>query len=170
MRINAGTDRFVKPDLVIEDGTTEITHADGPPTTASYTAVLEKQEGKWNLVSLHEMAAMPPSNFEHLKDLAWIVGDWTDEADKNDHASVSFTWADNQNFLVSTSKLTLKDIPVSGACNGLLGTKQQSIFAHGRFSPTAQWVNRLGIKMTVSGRLRQLLRYAMERSSWKRTF
>jgi uncharacterized protein (TIGR02246 family) len=114
LRINAGTDRFVKPDLVIEDGTTEITHADGPPTTASYTAVLQKQEGKWNLVSLHEMAVMPPSNFEHLKDLAWIVGDWIDEADKNNHASVSFSWADNQNFLVSTSRLTVKDVPVAG--------------------------------------------------------
>jgi uncharacterized protein (TIGR02246 family) len=115
LRINAGTDRFVKPDLVIEDGTTEITRADdGPPTTASYTAVLLKQEGKWYLVSLHEMADIPPSNFEHLQDLAWIVGNWTDEAGKSEVASVSYTWADNQNFLVSKSRLAVKDVPVAG--------------------------------------------------------
>jgi uncharacterized protein (TIGR02246 family) len=114
LRINIGTDRFIKPDLVIEDGTTEITRVDGPPTTASYTTVLEKQDGKWNLVSLHEMEDIPPSNFEHLQDFAWIVGTWAAEANKSDLASVSFTWADNQNFLVSTSRLTVKDIPVAG--------------------------------------------------------
>lgn len=115
LQIIPGSTRLVKPDLIIEDGTTVVMPADGgAPTSAGFTTVLVKQEGQWYLASLRERPAVPPSNGEHLQDLAWLVGDWTQEDTKGEVAWASFAWAENQNFIVSSTTLTVKDVPVAG--------------------------------------------------------
>jgi uncharacterized protein (TIGR02246 family) len=111
--------RFVTPDVAIEDGRTEVLPGDGgPPRSAHYTAVHVKQEGKWLLSSVRETVAPPPSHHEHLQELEWLVGHWTDHADKGAAAQgeagrASFAWADNRNFLVASMTTTLKDVPVA---------------------------------------------------------
>lgn len=107
--------RLVKPDLAIEDGATEVLAPDGRPgSMARYTIVHVKQDGEWMLASVRAAPFSPPSNHEHLQELEWLTGDWVDEAEKGEVARVSFSWAENRNFLVSTFTTTLKDVPVSG--------------------------------------------------------
>jgi hypothetical protein len=55
-----------------------------------------------------------PSNHEHLSDLDWLTGDWIDQAEKGEVGKVSYSWAENDNFLVGTFATTLKDVPVAG--------------------------------------------------------
>jgi uncharacterized protein (TIGR02246 family) len=115
LRINPTSLRFVKPDLAIEDGTTEVVYpGDLPPAGARYTVVHVKQDGQWYLASVRDAVLVPPSGHDNLQNLDWLTGDWVDEAQQGESAKASFSWAENDNFLVSTFVVTLKDVPVAG--------------------------------------------------------
>jgi uncharacterized protein (TIGR02246 family) len=115
LRTHRTSFRVVKPDLAIADGLMEVVPPDGgPPTVARYTAVHVRQDGEWFLESVREAAATAPSNAENLEELAWLIGDWTDEVETGAAARASFSWAENENFIVSTFATTLKDVPVTG--------------------------------------------------------
>src|SRR4029077_7619432 len=63
LRITATSLRFLKDDIAIEDGTTELVYGnDAPPTTARYTAIHVKQDGNWYLASVREAVYVAPSN------------------------------------------------------------------------------------------------------------
>jgi uncharacterized protein (TIGR02246 family) len=115
LRITTTSLRVLKDDLAIEDGTTELLYPnDAPPTTARYTAVHVKQGGQWYLASVRDAVYVPPSNHDKLRELEWLAGDWADEAEKGEAAKATFSWAENDNFLVSSFVATLKDVPVAG--------------------------------------------------------
>ncbi len=113
--IRTGSLRFMNGDVAIEDGTTEIVYPNGiPPTGARYTAVHVKKEGQWYLASVRDAILVPSSNHEHLRGLGWLAGEWLDESEKGEVLKTSYSWAENDNFLVSSFVTTLKDVPVSG--------------------------------------------------------
>ena len=43
-----------------------------------------------------------------------MIGDWKGEADKGESGTASYSWAENQNFIVSEFATTLNGIPVVG--------------------------------------------------------
>jgi uncharacterized protein (TIGR02246 family) len=107
--------KMVGTDVALEDGITEVTPANGDPGTAArFSAVLVKKDGEWYFESVRESAASPPSNGEHFEDIEWLIGDWTGEADKGESGTASYSWAENQNFIVSSFATTLNGIPVVG--------------------------------------------------------
>jgi uncharacterized protein (TIGR02246 family) len=115
LAIHVTSDKVVSPDVVLEDGITEVTPADGGPGTAArFSAVLVKKGGEWYLQSVRDSVAYPPSNAEHLEDLEWLIGEWTGEAEKGESGSASYEWAENQNFIVSSFATTLNGVPVVG--------------------------------------------------------
>jgi uncharacterized protein (TIGR02246 family) len=115
MRIHPTSLRFVKPDLAIEDGITEVVPSDGgPPTAARYTVVHVKVDGRWYLSSVRDAVATPSTNAQYLQPITWLLGDWVDEGQKGEQVEVSYTWAENQNFLVSSFATTSKGAPIAG--------------------------------------------------------
>jgi uncharacterized protein (TIGR02246 family) len=107
--------RVARPDLALEDGLTEVISPDGgPPSTARYSVVYIKQDGEWYLESVREAIPVPPTNAEHLEDLAFLIGDWEQESDKEGGSTMSYSWAAQGNFLVNTFDVTSQDIPVAG--------------------------------------------------------
>jgi uncharacterized protein (TIGR02246 family) len=105
----------LSPDVVIEDGVTEVTPAEGGPgSTARFTAVGVKKDGEWYFESVHESLARPPSNVAHFDDIDWLLGQWTGEETKGESATASYAWAENQNFIVSSFATTLNGVPVIG--------------------------------------------------------
>lgn len=115
LRIDSEALKFVTPTVAVEDGTTEVIHADGsPPNKARYTIVHVKKGGKWAISSVREAEYTPPTNYSHLKDLEWAIGEWADEAGKGDVARLAFVWARNQNFIVSTFHTSFKSITLGG--------------------------------------------------------
>jgi uncharacterized protein (TIGR02246 family) len=83
LRINSASLRFLTPDVAVEDGTSEVIPPDGgPPSRTHYTVVHVQKDGKWLLGSLREATFLPSTNYEHLHDLEWTVGDWADEEGK----------------------------------------------------------------------------------------
>jgi uncharacterized protein (TIGR02246 family) len=113
LAIHITSSRAASSDVVLEDGITEVTPADGGPGTAArFTAVLVKKDGEWYLHSVRDSVAHPPSNAEHLEGLEWLIGEWTGEAEKGESARMSYDWANGQNFLVSSFASTLNGVPV----------------------------------------------------------
>ena len=115
LRINSDSLRFVTAEVAIEDGTTEVIPPDGgPPSRARYTIVHAKKDGKWLIASVRDAPHAPPTNYEKLRGLEWAIGDWADDTDKGEVARVSFTWADNQNFIISTFTTSIKNVSIAG--------------------------------------------------------
>ncbi|MFL5245212.1 MAG: SgcJ/EcaC family oxidoreductase [Gemmataceae bacterium] len=115
LHINPTSVRLASPDVAIEDGITEVTPpGGGPPMASAYMAVHVMKDGEWYLASVRDSEAKGPSNFEHLRDLEWLIGEWVDEDSKGDTATVTYEWTDNQNFIVSNLVASIKDVPISG--------------------------------------------------------
>jgi uncharacterized protein (TIGR02246 family) len=115
LRIDSEKLRFVTADVAIEDGVTEVIPADGgPPSRARYTIVHVKKDGNWYLSSVRDAAYSPPTNYEHLRGLEGLVGDWDGEGGKGEVARVSFAWAHGQNFLVAQFTTSFKNVNVDG--------------------------------------------------------
>jgi uncharacterized protein (TIGR02246 family) len=109
------THKQLTPDVAIEEGTTQVAPADGgPPTAGAFSAVLVKKDGEWYFESVRESPVYPPSNVKHFEDLEWLIGDWASEENKGESATASYSWAENQNFIVSSFATELKGIPVVG--------------------------------------------------------
>jgi uncharacterized protein (TIGR02246 family) len=105
LEIKVATIKFLSPNVAIENGTARITRPKEEPDESTYTALFVKHEGKWLLdrVTEDETATTsdePPSNYEHLKDLDWMVGSWIDN-DDDDGTTIQTdcSWTKNKNFL-----------------------------------------------------------------------
>ena len=100
IHVEVETIQFVKPDVAVVDGAAELNPPlGGKPVAGRYTAVRIKQNGKWMVASVREVAEELPSNYDRLKELEWMIGDWMDEGEG---ATVRSTvrWARNKNFLI----------------------------------------------------------------------
>jgi len=115
LRIDIDSLRFVGADAAVEDGTTAVIYPDGLPSSrARYTIVHARKDGKWYLDSVREAPDIPLSNYEHLRGLEWLIGEWTDEVNQGEAARISFDWTDNQNFVVSHFTTTVKGAMIAG--------------------------------------------------------
>jgi len=95
--------RFLSPNVAVENGTARIVKPEGEPDESSYAALFVKREGKWLLDRVTEEETSPPpepppSNYEHLKELQWMVGSWIDQ-DENATVQTDCDWTKNQNYL-----------------------------------------------------------------------
>jgi uncharacterized protein (TIGR02246 family) len=95
--------RFVKPEVAIEDGQTELIAPDGKSESGRYTAVWVKSGDKWLISSArdlpHEASATPTEGGNRLKELEWLIGDWA-TADTTTQLQLNGRWALNKHYLV----------------------------------------------------------------------
>ncbi|HVS38511.1 MAG TPA: SgcJ/EcaC family oxidoreductase [Gemmataceae bacterium] len=153
VQIHTESLRFVTPDVAVEDGVTSVAEPDGaPPSRARYTVVHVKKDGQWMLSSVRDSPYAAPSNYEHLKDLEWVIGDWADEGDNGRVARISFEWSESQNFILGTFTASFKNIELSAGSQriGWDPTKKEirswtfdedGAFGHGAWSKDGdRWV------------------------------
>lgn len=107
--------KFVSPNVAIEQGTAKVLQAKGEAEESEYSAVYVKRDGQWLLDRVTEEApSVPHSNYEHLKELEWMVGTWIDQ-DEQTSIETSCQWAKNQNFLVRSFSVSVRErIQMSG--------------------------------------------------------
>jgi uncharacterized protein (TIGR02246 family) len=107
--------RVMKPDLAIEDGITEVVMSDNASVSAArYTAVHVKVDGQWFLSSVRDAAVSAATNASHLQPIEWLLGEWVEENAKGEQLEVAYSWAENQNFIVSSYAFTSKGAPLAG--------------------------------------------------------
>ena len=102
--------RFVTPSVAITDGIAEpVPPPPGPPIRERFTVVYVKQDGKWMVESVRETLASPASNYEHLAQLEWMIGDWAYRAGAANAVSTSVEWTMNRNFILRKISARLSD-------------------------------------------------------------
>lgn len=99
---------FPSSDKAIEAGTAIITHPGKEPTRTAYKAYYEKQHDEWLLTQVREVEFdFPPTSYDHLKQLEWLVGDWIDE-DEDSKIVTSCKWDKYRNFLKQSFSLSVE--------------------------------------------------------------
>lgn len=81
LEIDVESVSFLSPDVALENGTARVTPSQGEPTSARYTAVHVKRDGRWMLASVRDSAPIQESGPAKLKQLAWLIGQWTASGD-----------------------------------------------------------------------------------------
>lgn len=101
---------FVSPNVAIEKGKAEVTYSKSPTEKTDYSAVHVKRDGKWLLdrVSEEDEPTPPPSNYEHLKDLEWMIGSWVDQ-DEDATIVTDCEWTKNRNFMTRSFAVVIGD-------------------------------------------------------------
>lgn len=90
---------FPNADEAIEKGVMKVTIDDQPAQRIAYQAKYVRENDKWLVKAIGEIELQNPfSNFEQLKDLAWLVGKWED-IDDNVEISFDNHWDKYKNFL-----------------------------------------------------------------------
>jgi uncharacterized protein (TIGR02246 family) len=112
LEIKVNSIKFLSPNVAVENGTAHIIRAKGEPDRSTYSALFVKREGKWLLdrVTEEEPPAPAPSNYDHLKELEWMVGSWIDNDDDNQTTiQTDCNWAKNKNFLTRSFAVVIRD-------------------------------------------------------------
>jgi len=114
LRIDVAGYRFPTPDVAIEDGTSTLVYPGGiAPSSTRYTNIHVKKDGLWLLESVRTSPYTPPSNHQHLRSLEWLIGEWADDVKDGEASAISFSWTENQNFLVSHFHTAIKNALVA---------------------------------------------------------
>jgi uncharacterized protein (TIGR02246 family) len=100
LEVEVNSVEFVSPNVAIERGIARVVSAKEEPVETSYTAVNVKRDDKWLIdrISEVEPRAPTPSNYEHLKELEWMIGSWVDQ-DENATVQTDCQWTKNRNFM-----------------------------------------------------------------------
>jgi uncharacterized protein (TIGR02246 family) len=99
--MTADSVRILGPSLAIEEGQRVVsTKEDQASAATRYLLVMIKQQDKWKIALGREDEnddALSPH--DHLKSLAWLVGDWVDEG-SDAVVQISCKWSDDKNYLL----------------------------------------------------------------------
>jgi uncharacterized protein (TIGR02246 family) len=110
--------RLVKSDVAVEEGRVEFTAAPGAAVESSrYIAVHVNLEGKWLLARARDFPAEAEvqSNYEHLREVEWLVGEWIQE-DEASLIATSCKWVDHKNFLLQEFTIRIGSLePITGS-------------------------------------------------------
>lgn len=114
LKISCDSVEFVSPNVAVEKGTAEVSYSKSPTEKSEYTAVSVKRDGKWLLDRVTDIeiddkpAEPPPSNYEHLKELEWMIGDWIDQ-DENIVIETDCDWTKNRNYITRSFAMMVND-------------------------------------------------------------
>ncbi|MGD9720771.1 MAG: SgcJ/EcaC family oxidoreductase [Pirellulales bacterium] len=99
--------RFLNAGLAVENGIANVALVPGEaPEPNDYVVLHVKQDGKWLMVSAHDMPSDSAPPEAHLKQLEWLVGEWVDESPE----SIVFTnyrWDEGKHFILSEFSINI---------------------------------------------------------------
>jgi uncharacterized protein (TIGR02246 family) len=109
LEVQSESIQLVSPSVAVERGSASVTSAEQPLESSRYVAVYVKVNGAWSLDRITEEDVVEvPSNYKHLQELDWMVGQWTDESD-TDRIEMNCQWSKNRNFMVRTFSVVSGD-------------------------------------------------------------
>jgi uncharacterized protein (TIGR02246 family) len=103
---------FVSPSVAVVRGTAHVTRPGEQSDDSEFTSVRVKQGGKWLIdrVSEVEKEKPQPSNYEHLKELEWMIGSWHDDDPRPSiEVQTDCDWAKNKNFITRSYAFAIGD-------------------------------------------------------------
>jgi len=80
-------------------GTATVTDGEGDKEITRFRVTFQKMNGDWYLASEGEAEeSAPPSNYEQLKGLEWLIGNWED-SDEDVQVESTYEWDKYKNFI-----------------------------------------------------------------------
>lgn len=107
LEISINSIEFPNPDEAIENGVMKMTINDQTAQQVAYQTTYVRENGQWWVKAINEIELQESSsNFEKLKDLAWLVGKWEDY---DDHVEILFDnqWDKYKNFITQHFKMKI---------------------------------------------------------------
>jgi uncharacterized protein (TIGR02246 family) len=99
--------RFVGQDTAVEEGTFTAKAKDQPTRNSRYSALMVRQDGKWQFAMLKEWGD-DATERANINDIAWLIGTW--ESNGGDAtARTTYEWAPNKKFMIARYAVTPKD-------------------------------------------------------------
>jgi uncharacterized protein (TIGR02246 family) len=94
--------RFLGPDIAMEKGIAQVKFPSQSADMGSrYTVVHARRDGQWIMVQGRDAPYVPGADGDYLKDLQWLIGDWTVAA-KDRPLLIHFEWMAQRNFIKNT--------------------------------------------------------------------
>jgi uncharacterized protein (TIGR02246 family) len=105
------------------EGTTKVrTPVDPEPAVARFSGVFVREDDGWKIASLQNWVPDPATDVT-VKDLAWLVGEWTAKGDGGE-LRITYAWDENQVFLNAKYTLT-KDGKAVSSGTQVIGTNPE---------------------------------------------
>ncbi len=99
IEVDVNSIRFLSPSVAIEEGTARVLRPGEEPDVTTYSCVHVKSDGQWLVDRMTEEAEpVFRSNYQHLKELEWMIGTWVDQ-DGSSKIETTSQWSKNQNFI-----------------------------------------------------------------------
>ena len=99
IEVDVDSVRFMSPSVAVEEGTARVLRPGVEPDETIYSCVWIKSGDKWLLDRMTEQPRpVFRSNYQHLKDLQWMIGTWVDQ-DGSATIETTSRWSKNQNFI-----------------------------------------------------------------------
>jgi uncharacterized protein (TIGR02246 family) len=107
--------QFISPSVAVEHGTATLVAPEREPLQSTYTAVYVKREDQWLLDRVtEEDVPIVRSNYDHLKELEWMIGTWVDQGEQS-RIETTCRWTKNRNFMTRMFALSVRDrIEIAG--------------------------------------------------------
>jgi uncharacterized protein (TIGR02246 family) len=104
--------RLLGPDTALEEGRTTISPAKGgPPEISRFVVVYVKHDGRWLQSAVRDEHAHDLTPHDHLKELAWLVGEWINES-QDAVVNTTCKWSEDGNFLIRDFTMKSQGQPV----------------------------------------------------------
>ena len=103
---------FLSPNVAVIRGVARVARAGEESNDSEFTVVRVKQDGQWLIdrVSEVETEKPLPSNYEHLKELEWMIGSWHDDDPRPAvEIQTDCDWTKNKNFMTRAFAVAIGD-------------------------------------------------------------
>jgi uncharacterized protein (TIGR02246 family) len=109
MAVEIESIRFIGSALAVESGVTKVTRAPAQAADVDrYTAVhIRSKDGRWLMGFVRDTPGTEMTNYERLKPLEWLVGEWIDEGRESVVLS-SYKWGVNKNYILGEIKVRMR--------------------------------------------------------------
>jgi len=98
---------FRTPSEASEQGVINVEEAEQPSKQVAFQMIFVKENGTWLIDHIGQIElTTPSSNFAHLQDVAWLVGDWKD-VDPNVEITFKGGWDASKNYIKQHFEMTI---------------------------------------------------------------
>lgn len=103
--------KFLGRDTAVSKGSVSVKRGPTmPSTSARYSALLTREDGKWRLATLTESAADSPA----IADLSWLIGEWNSVIGEGAEIHSVYSWSKSKKFIYVDFTIKEKELALNG--------------------------------------------------------
>lgn len=101
--------RFPQHNEAVEEGSAVVSRPGEELKELTYEVRYVKRKAAWKIAHVEETFSAP-SNYEHLKELEWLIGEWVDDSEVSDVETLA-QWTKNKNFITLSFRVQFEGRP-----------------------------------------------------------